>query len=194
MRPRFRNFRKIGAQFLLEDDRAYNPRRRKAGSHSVPLWIAPQKTVSPAGTAGQQPRKLPRRCRYAGLSFPDGSWGSQENADIQAVKEYVCRNIDRLPAHVYTFTTDIFGNPIFDLSEWEECCDSVYWDYFLVPREKLAKFLFLRTVTRPSIFRTDDRAEFGDHPRGPFQNIHFRACTIRIRKEGDLPPLFALGS
>lgn len=37
---------------------------------------------------------------------------------------------------------DIFGNPIFDLSEWEECCDSVYWDYFLVPREKLAKFLF----------------------------------------------------
>ena len=28
------------------------------------------------------------------------------------------------------------------LSEWEECCDSVYWDYFLVPREKLAKFLF----------------------------------------------------
>lgn len=37
-------------------------------------------------------------------SFPDGSWGSQENADIQAVKEYVCRNIDRLPAHVYTFT------------------------------------------------------------------------------------------
>ena len=38
--------------------------------------------------------------------------------------------------------TDIFGNPIFDLSEWEECCDSVYWDYFLVPREKLAKFLF----------------------------------------------------
>lgn len=38
--------------------------------------------------------------------------------------------------------TDIFGNPIFDLSEWEECCDSVYWDYFLVPREKLTKFLF----------------------------------------------------
>ncbi len=37
-------------------------------------------------------------------SFPDGSWGSRENADIQTVKEYVTCHIDRLPAHVYTFT------------------------------------------------------------------------------------------
>lgn len=37
-------------------------------------------------------------------AFPDGSWGSGENADIQTVREYVCRNIDRLPAHVYTFS------------------------------------------------------------------------------------------
>jgi FkbM family methyltransferase len=38
------------------------------------------------------------------------------------------------------FITDIFGNLIPTLETWEELCDTVYWDYFLVPKEKLRLF------------------------------------------------------
>lgn len=39
------------------------------------------------------------------------------------------------------YLADIYGNIIFDPNIWEELCDSVYWDYFLVPKEKLKDFL-----------------------------------------------------
>lgn len=37
--------------------------------------------------------------------------------------------------------TDIFGNLIPARSMWQKLCDGVYWDYFLVPEEKLEFFL-----------------------------------------------------
>lgn len=37
--------------------------------------------------------------------------------------------------------TDIFGNLIPTLNMWDKLCDSVYWDYFLVPNEKITEFL-----------------------------------------------------
>lgn len=39
------------------------------------------------------------------------------------------------------FLTDIFGNVMFTLDVWEELCDSIYWDYFLVPKEKIKEFM-----------------------------------------------------
>ena len=38
------------------------------------------------------------------------------------------------------FITDIFGNIIPTLELWRELCDTVYWDYFLVPKEKIKYF------------------------------------------------------
>lgn len=35
---------------------------------------------------------------------------------------------------------DIFGNRLDSLDEWCRACDQVYWDYYLVPREKLGFF------------------------------------------------------
>ena len=36
--------------------------------------------------------------------------------------------------------TDLFGNPIESIDIWRECVDSFYWDYYLVPKEKLSFF------------------------------------------------------
>lgn len=36
--------------------------------------------------------------------------------------------------------TDIFGNVMISRDVWEVACDSIYWDYILVPAEKLSWF------------------------------------------------------
>jgi len=41
--------------------------------------------------------------------------------------------------------TDLFGNPIESIDIWRECVDSFYWDYYLVPQEKLSLFRSLLT-------------------------------------------------
>lgn len=33
---------------------------------------------------------------------------------------------------------DLFGNPIFRADDWDAICDKAYWDYFMIPTEKLA--------------------------------------------------------
>jgi len=38
------------------------------------------------------------------------------------------------------YVTDIFGNIIPTIAIWNELCDTVYWDFFLVPNEKLKEF------------------------------------------------------
>ncbi len=38
------------------------------------------------------------------------------------------------------YITDIFGNLMPNSGAWEELCDSGYWDYFLVPQERLKEF------------------------------------------------------
>jgi len=38
------------------------------------------------------------------------------------------------------FITDLFGNIIPNIEIWNNICDSVYWDYFLIPKEKLEEF------------------------------------------------------
>lgn len=40
--------------------------------------------------------------------------------------------------------TDIFGNHIMTAAEWDQTCDQVYWDWFLIPTEKLN--MFIKTV------------------------------------------------
>lgn len=39
------------------------------------------------------------------------------------------------------YLTDIYGNVVLNLDVWHEICDTVYWDYFLVPYEKIREFL-----------------------------------------------------
>ncbi|CAD5926169.1 UDP-N-acetylglucosamine--peptide N-acetylglucosaminyltransferase 110 kDa subunit [Planktothrix agardhii] len=41
--------------------------------------------------------------------------------------------------------TDLFGNPIESIDIWRECVDSFYWDYYLVPQEKLSFFCQILT-------------------------------------------------
>jgi len=41
--------------------------------------------------------------------------------------------------------TDLFGNPIESIDIWRECVDSFYWDYYLVPQEKLSFFASILT-------------------------------------------------
>jgi FkbM family methyltransferase len=41
--------------------------------------------------------------------------------------------------------TDLFGNPIESIDIWRECVDSFYWDYYLVPQEKLSFFCRILT-------------------------------------------------
>lgn len=36
---------------------------------------------------------------------------------------------------------DIFLNDISDLNDWRTACDTVYWDYFLIPSERVDDFL-----------------------------------------------------
>lgn len=38
------------------------------------------------------------------------------------------------------YLTDIFGNLIVDLEAWNYVCDTIYWDYILVPKEKYRDF------------------------------------------------------
>lgn len=33
---------------------------------------------------------------------------------------------------------DLFGSIVFNLAEWEETCDVSYWDWFLIPEERVA--------------------------------------------------------
>jgi FkbM family methyltransferase len=35
---------------------------------------------------------------------------------------------------------DVFLNSLEERADWELACDSIYWDYFMVPREKLDQF------------------------------------------------------
>jgi len=37
--------------------------------------------------------------------------------------------------------TDIYGNVIYGRDMWHKLCDSVYWDFFIVPEEKIELFL-----------------------------------------------------
>jgi FkbM family methyltransferase len=41
--------------------------------------------------------------------------------------------------HGYALS-DLWGNIIADMKVWQNACDSVYWDFFLVPRERLELF------------------------------------------------------
>lgn len=38
------------------------------------------------------------------------------------------------------FITDLWGNVMLNLKVWEEMVDSCYWDYFLVPQERIREF------------------------------------------------------
>jgi FkbM family methyltransferase len=42
------------------------------------------------------------------------------------------------------FVFDLFGNKVEDIEEWKNICDSIYWDYFLVPYTK--KSIFTRST------------------------------------------------
>ena len=35
---------------------------------------------------------------------------------------------------------DLFLNPINRRSKWEKACNDIYWDFFMVPKEKLRDF------------------------------------------------------
>lgn len=39
------------------------------------------------------------------------------------------------------FITDLWGNVVLGLKMWKEIVDSCYWDYFLVPKERIREFL-----------------------------------------------------
>jgi FkbM family methyltransferase len=39
------------------------------------------------------------------------------------------------------YITDVFGNVILNIDIWNEVCDSVYWDFILVPIERIKEFL-----------------------------------------------------
>ena len=41
------------------------------------------------------------------------------------------------------YITDLYGNIIFNIDVWRDVCDSVYWDWFLVPQEKIRSFLLM---------------------------------------------------
>ena len=41
------------------------------------------------------------------------------------------------------YITDLYGNIIFNIDVWRDVCDSVYWDWFLVPQEKIKHFLLV---------------------------------------------------
>ena len=38
------------------------------------------------------------------------------------------------------YITDLCGNVVLNINMWRDICDSVYWDYFLVPQEKIKEF------------------------------------------------------
>ncbi len=38
------------------------------------------------------------------------------------------------------YIADLCGNIVLNLDMWREVCDSVYWDYFLVPQERIKEF------------------------------------------------------
>lgn len=38
------------------------------------------------------------------------------------------------------FIFDLFGNKVNNLEDWKVICDSIYWDYFLVPSSKIEYF------------------------------------------------------
>lgn len=38
------------------------------------------------------------------------------------------------------YITDVFGNLMYDKETWDNCCDTVYWDYFLVPKDGFKEF------------------------------------------------------
>jgi len=46
-----------------------------------------------------------------------------------------------LSSEINYLVTDIYGNIIPTLSMWNILCDTVYWDYFIVPEEKIDFFL-----------------------------------------------------
>lgn len=39
------------------------------------------------------------------------------------------------------YITDLYGNIAVNIDIWRDVCDSVYWDWFLVPYEKIKEFL-----------------------------------------------------
>lgn len=41
------------------------------------------------------------------------------------------------------YITDLYGNVVFNIDVWRDVCDSVYWDWFLVPYEKIKQFLMM---------------------------------------------------
>lgn len=39
------------------------------------------------------------------------------------------------------YISDLCGNFVLNIDMWRDVCDSVYWDYFLVPQERVKEFL-----------------------------------------------------
>lgn len=63
---------------------------------------------------------------YGGTSY--GVYG----LNASSLYEF-CQKIDYI-------ITDLWGNVILDLKMWEEIVNSCYWDYFLVPKERIREF------------------------------------------------------
>lgn len=55
---------------------------------------------------------------------------------------------------------DLFGNLFRSIDEWRACVDRLYWDYLLIPEERLAGF----AAARAEITRRAD-AELGRQAR-----------------------------
>lgn len=58
--------------------------------------------------------------------------------------------------------TDLFGNPIENIDIWRECVDTFYWDYYLVPQEKLSFFSSTLTAQVSQVARETTKVELND--------------------------------
>ncbi len=41
------------------------------------------------------------------------------------------------------YISDLCGNIVLNIEMWREVCDSVYWDYLLVPQERIKEFYLM---------------------------------------------------
>ncbi|MEG5001828.1 FkbM family methyltransferase [Microcoleus sp. B4-D4] len=77
--------------------------------------------------------------------------------------------------------TDLFGNPIENIDIWRECVDTFYWDYYLVPQEKLSFFSSTLTAQVSQVVRETNKIELKEkyQPCNPDQ---------MLQKKEDNPP------
>jgi FkbM family methyltransferase len=77
--------------------------------------------------------------------------------------------------------TDLFGNPIENIDIWRECVDTFYWDYYLVPQEKLSFFSSTLTAQVKQVTKETTKIELNEkyQPYNPDQMLQ--------KKDDDLP-------